>query len=149
MFDFSGRTALITGAGQGMGAGIAQALASRGAHVFINDLFEDRANAAAKSISSTGHKATPLAGDITDTDFRAAMQTQIEAKGTLDILVNNAGVPTDMAGSFAGEIAAKATAIGRAGSPEDAAAAAIYLCSSEASWMTGQTIALNGGASTA
>ena len=47
------------------------------------------------------------------------------------------------------ERAAQSTLIGRAGTPQDVGAAALYLCSDEASWMTGQTIALNGGACTA
>ena len=47
------------------------------------------------------------------------------------------------------ERAAISTLIGRAGTPQDVGAAALFLCSNEASWMTGQTIALNGGACTA
>jgi len=47
------------------------------------------------------------------------------------------------------ERAAISTLVGRAGSPQDVGAAALYLCSDEASWMTGQTIPLNGGACTA
>jgi len=47
------------------------------------------------------------------------------------------------------EHAAAATIVGRSGTPENVGAAALYLCSDEASWMTGQTIPLNGGASTA
>jgi len=47
------------------------------------------------------------------------------------------------------ERAAHSTMVGRAGTPEDVGAAALYLCSDEASWMTGQTLPLNGGACTA
>ena len=47
------------------------------------------------------------------------------------------------------ERAAQSTLTGGAGTPQDVGAAALYLCSDEASWMTGQTIALNGGACTA
>ena len=47
------------------------------------------------------------------------------------------------------ERAAVSTLVGRAGTPQDVGAASLYLCSDEASWMTGQTIALNGGACTA
>ena len=47
------------------------------------------------------------------------------------------------------ERAAQTTIVGRAGTPEDVGAASLYLCSDEASWITGQTIPLNGGACTA
>jgi len=65
MFDLNGRTALVTGAGQGMGLGISKALAEAGATVYVNDLFEDRATAAAKSIG-----ASALPGDITAPHIR-------------------------------------------------------------------------------
>ena len=238
MFDLNGRTALVTGAGQGMGLGISKALAEAGATVYVNDLFEDRATAAAKSIG-----ASALPGDITAPNIRRGF---LDATGGIDILVNNAGVPVEMPTSLrqaheldeidyqrqldlnyhairalcmlvlpgmkakkhgrimittseshrlgfamglshyaaaksaalgymrqlAAEVghdgitvnalslgsmnnfdgherAAHTTMVGRAGTPEDVGAAALYLCSDEASWMTGQTIPLNGGACTA
>ncbi|NNE56682.1 MAG: SDR family oxidoreductase [Hellea sp.] len=239
MFDITGRAALVTGAGQGMGLGIAKALVAAGAKVYINDIHKDRAIAASAGIAN----AFALPGDITDPAIRQRMAATI---GDLDILCNNAGVPTDMQNSFkqvpdleehhykkqmdlnfhavrglcnlfvpgmkarghgriliisseahrlgvahglshysaakaaamgymralaaetgrsgitvnglslgamnnfeGSDRAAASTIIGRAGTPEDVGAAALYLCSDEASWMTGQTIALNGGASTA
>lgn len=239
MFDLTGRTALITGAGQGMGLGIARALAEAGAKVFINDLYTERAESAANSVTD----ATALPGDITDAAVRESFAQAIPA---LDILCNNAGVPEGMPTSlrhahelddadyqrqldlnyhavrglcalfapgmkarghgrilittseshrlglamglshYAGaksaslgymralaaelghhgvtvnalslgtmnnfeghERAATSTLIGRAGTPEDVGAAALYLCSDESGWMTGQTIPLNGGACTA
>ena len=54
MFDLSGRTALVTGAGQNIGAGIARGLASRGAHVIVNDYFADRAQTTTDEIVSAG-----------------------------------------------------------------------------------------------
>jgi NAD(P)-dependent dehydrogenase (short-subunit alcohol dehydrogenase family) len=221
-----------------MGFGIAKALTEAGATVYINDLYENRAEVAAKKIG-----ASALPGDITDPNIRDNFAALIPQ---LDILVNNAGVPEGMGTSIAKaatltdadyqrqmdlnhhairglcslfvptmqtrghgrvlvisseahrlaspmglshyaaakaatigymralaaevgrdgvtinalslgamnnfeghEHAAAATIVGRAGSPEDVGAAALYLCSDEASWMTGQTIPLNGGASTA
>lgn len=240
MFDLSERTALVTGAGQGMGFGIAKALADAGAKVIINDAHHDRVFSAADKI---GGISTAFRGDITSPNIQKQLATGF---GTIDILVNNAGVPEGMAGSIAQadkltdadyqrqmdlnhnavrglctlvlpkmreqkrgriliisseahrlgvsmglshyaaakaatmgymralaaevgrdgvtvnglslgamnnfeghEHSAKATMIGRAGTPEDVGAAALYLCSDEAGWMTGQTIPLNGGASTA
>ena len=52
MFDLNGRKALITGAGQGMGFGIAKALKDAGADVYINDLYKGRAEKAAKDIDA-------------------------------------------------------------------------------------------------
>ena len=238
MFNLTGRTALVTGAGQGMGLGIAKTLTDAGAKVYVNDLYADRANIAAKTIG-----ANALPGDITDANIRKAF---LETTGGVDILVNNAGVPIEMPTSLrqaheldevdyqrqldlnyhairglcmtflpgmkakkhgrimittseshrlgfamglshyaaaksaalgymrqlAAEVghhgitvnalslgsmnnfdgherAAHTTMVGRAGTPEDVGAAALYLCSDEASWMTGQTIPLNGGACTA
>jgi len=239
MFNLKNRKALVTGAGQGMGFGIARALAEAGAQVFINDLYPERAGHAANQLTNS----VPLPGDITDGAVRSRFKV---TTGEIDILIHNAGVPVGMATSFAHadklsdadyarqmdlnhisvralcnlymphmrkaghgrillitseahrlgspmglshyaaakaasvgymralaaevgregvtvnalslgamnnfeghERAAQATIIGRAGSPEDAGAAALYLCSDEAGWMTGQTIPLNGGASTA
>lgn len=240
MFDLTGRTALVTGAGQGMGFGVAQSLAQAGAHVYVNDLYEDRAVDAARAIREN---AQALPGDITREDVRQSFVAEIPE---LDILVHNAGVPKGMAASIAQadklteadyekqmnlnhhairalckhfvpdmcrrghgrvmivtseshrlavamglshyaaakaatlgymralaaeigrkgvtinalslgamnnfeghEHSAKSTLVGRAGTPEDVGAAALYLCSDEAGWMTGQTIPLNGGACTA
>lgn len=238
LFNLKGRTALITGAGQGMGFGMAEALKMSGAEVYINDLHPDRAEGAAAKIG-----ASALPGDITDANVRGSFAAKLPV---LDILIHNAGVPEGMASSIAqadklseadyarqmdlnhhavrglcrlflpgmrarghgriliitseshrlglsmglshyaaaksaslgymralaaetgrdgvtvnalslgtmnnfegSERAAASTMIGRAGSPQDAGAAALYLCSDEAGWMTGQTIPLNGGACTA
>ncbi len=89
MFDLSGKTALITGAGRGMGVGIARCLASAGASVVTNDISEKSANRTAEQLQSEGFKAAPLAFDVTSLeDFSAA----IESVGDIDILVNNAGI---------------------------------------------------------
>ena len=95
MFDLTGRTALVTGAGRNIGAGIARGLAGQGAHVVVNDFFADRADAAAEEIAQAGGRATPAAFDVTDLD---AVMEAVAGIGTIDILVNNAGLagPTDM-----------------------------------------------------
>jgi len=241
MFDLTGRTALVTGAGQNIGAGIARALAGAGARVLVNDLRADRAGEVAAEI---GGEAEALPFDVTD---RAAVLAAVEAAGALDVLVNNAGnggaeamlpkrfadtEPAEWAGpvevnlqgvlfcchavlpgmverghgriitisSAAGthgvgigfapysvgkggslslmrslalehgrdgvtansvalgimdsvreETAAalrKSIPVGRLGSPADVGAACLWLASDEASWVTGQTIGLNGGAFT-
>jgi len=94
MFDLRGRTALVTGAGQSVGAEIARVLAAHGAAVAVNDLFDVRADAIAKEIEASGGTAMPAPGDVTDREDVARVVTDVsETFGAIDILVNNAGVP--------------------------------------------------------
>jgi 2-hydroxycyclohexanecarboxyl-CoA dehydrogenase len=86
----SGRTALITGAGQNVGAGTARVLAARGARVIVNDLFEDRADAVVEQIRAAGGVAESAICDVTDL---AAVTQMVADVGDVDILVNNAGIP--------------------------------------------------------
>jgi len=89
--DLSGKRALVTGSGQGIGAACAEALAATGAHVVCTDLDRDRAEAAAKSLTDTGYQASAHALDVTDGDAIRALSGEL---GALDILVCNAGVVT-------------------------------------------------------
>lgn len=246
LFDLSGRVALVSGSGQGMGLGIVRALARQGARVVINDFYAERAENSAKALQAEGFEVCAAPGDITQAAVREQIvATACETFGQIDILVNNAGVPPGMPGAlrqfkdlddsdfetqldlnlrailgltrlvvggmcerqhgriiiisseswrvglsyglsnyaaakaaalgfmrqlshevgrsgvtanalslgcmnnFGYDETAKAiTAVGRAGTPEDVGAAVAYLCSNEASWMTGQVIALNGGSVT-
>jgi NAD(P)-dependent dehydrogenase (short-subunit alcohol dehydrogenase family) len=97
MFDLTGKTALVTGAGQGVGAGIARALARQGAAVAVNDLHEERAATTVASIESSGGRALAAPFDVTDfAAVRAGVDAVERALGPLSILVNNAGVPAGM-----------------------------------------------------
>ena len=89
MFDLSGRTALVTGAGQNIGAGIARGLAGQGAQVVVNDYFLERADEVAAEISRAGGSASTAAFDVTDLD---AVTEAVAGIGVVDILVNNAGL---------------------------------------------------------
>ncbi|WP_430330792.1 SDR family NAD(P)-dependent oxidoreductase [Rhodococcus sp. ACT016] len=89
------RTAVVTGGGRNTGLGIAHTLAATGAHVIVNDLVLDRAEAGAASIRDAGGSASALQFDITShEDVVAAMERVRREIGTVDILVNNAGLPS-------------------------------------------------------
>jgi NAD(P)-dependent dehydrogenase (short-subunit alcohol dehydrogenase family) len=248
MFELGAKVALVTGAGQHVGAGIARTLAAQGATVVVNDLVAERAQATVETIRGAGGTASAVAFDVTDLGaVRAGVAAAESDVGPVDILVNNAGnagahrmVPTpfrdmdpdDWSGPIdvnlygvlncchaviggmcdrawgrvitiasgagtvglrlgvstygagkGGSIAfmrhlavenarfgvtantlaiglmqaptgdgtdalARQIPIGRVGRPEDIAALCVYLASDEASWMTGQTIELNGGSVT-
>jgi NAD(P)-dependent dehydrogenase (short-subunit alcohol dehydrogenase family) len=242
MFDLSGKVAVVTGAGQNVGAGIARALAAQGATVHVNDIVEERAASTVAAITGAGGSAATAPFDVTNYD---AVTDAMAAIGTVDILVNNAGnggaegmglvqfrdsEPAGWMGAInvnlfgvlhcsravingmcergfgrvitissgagitglrigvspyaagkGGAIAfmrhlaaenardgvtanslalglmqpensgpvdalAKQIPVGRTGTPEDVGYACIYLASDEASWITGQTIHLDGGA---
>ena len=95
--DLSGHTALITGAGRGVGRAIARLLAERGATALVNDLFPDRAEAVTEEIAAAGGRARPAAADVTDPGAVRQMADRLTGDGvTVDILVNNAGLPPGM-----------------------------------------------------
>jgi 3-oxoacyl-[acyl-carrier protein] reductase len=245
VFDLHGRVALVTGAGQNVGEGIARTLAAHGARVAVNDVVADRAHSLAGRIRESGGQALALPFDVTDLDEVSAA---VQGFGPVDILVNNAGnggatqmsvgqfvdlepaawegpirvnlygvlhcchavvkgmcergwgrVITISSGAgtagvnigvtpysagkggglaftrslalevaphgvtansiaigliaFAGDSEmtarlARAIPVGRTGSPEDVAAACLWLASDEAAWVTGQTVQVNGGSVT-
>jgi gluconate 5-dehydrogenase len=93
LFDLGGRTALVTGGGQGLGFEIAAALAEAGAQVILNGRDAQRLDAAAARIAGGGGKASALAFDIADAAAGAAAFRQIRDRfGALDILVSNVGI---------------------------------------------------------
>ena len=96
-FDLTGRAALVTGAGQGMGVGAVRALAEQGAVVAVNDLVPQKAQLVATELGEAGLEVLPIAFDVTDAAaVRAGLATVSEKIGPIDILVNNAGVPVGM-----------------------------------------------------
>ncbi len=238
--DLSGRNALVTGAGAGIGRAVALVLARHGAAVAVNDLNIERADDLAQAIQADGGRAIPLHGDISNRFQTASMIEQTrDALGGIHILVNAAGIfkaeamlkidewdwrrqlevnitgvffclqlvgrvmsdegggriinltstagyPGAMAAGIgyvtgktsiigmtrqaARELASKnilvnaiaaggieeadmppvkpeQTLLNRAGQPEDIAKAALFLCSDAASFMTGQTLVVDGGGS--
>jgi 3-oxoacyl-[acyl-carrier protein] reductase len=91
--QLSGKTAIVTGSGAGIGAAIAQALAACGAQVVVNDLNPDRADTITAQIQSGGGQATAVQGDVGNRFQAAALiETARDVYGTVDIWVNAAGI---------------------------------------------------------
>ena len=86
--DLSGKTAHVTGAGHGIGAAIARALALAGAKVAVSDIDADGADQTAAAVGGVGMALDVSDGEAVD----AALAATVERLGGLDILVNNAGV---------------------------------------------------------
>jgi NAD(P)-dependent dehydrogenase (short-subunit alcohol dehydrogenase family) len=244
MYDLSERVALVTGAGQNVGAGIARALSRQGAHVLVNDIVQERADEVVHQIKLSGGTARTVLFDVSNL---SSVLTALATTEPIDILVNNAGnagsermqprpfvemdpeawespirvnlygvlhcchavvpgmcargrgrVVTISSGaatagvnigvapysagkggaiaftrSLALEVAragvtanslaiglmenpdpqmterlARSIPVGRTGTPEDVAAACVWLASDEAAWVTAQTIQVNGGSIT-
>lgn len=90
---FEGKVAFITGAGGGLGRGVAIAFAREGAHVVVTDLSEKANLETAKMIEEIGCKALAVKVDVTKSeDIRNALDKIIETFGKLDIAFNNAGI---------------------------------------------------------
>ncbi|MCC7320570.1 MAG: SDR family oxidoreductase [Rubellimicrobium sp.] len=90
--DLTGRLALVTGAGQGIGAAIAQALAATGAEVVCTDILPDRAEETAACLRDAGGRAQARALDVTDSAGIDALAAELPP---LDVLVCNAGIVTN------------------------------------------------------
>ena len=92
-FDFGGMTAVVTGAGQGIGRAIALAFARVGANVVAADINENGARAVLAEIEAAGGKGLALRVDVSDSKSASEMvAAAVAAYGGLDILVNNAGI---------------------------------------------------------
>jgi 3-oxoacyl-[acyl-carrier protein] reductase len=94
--DLKGRTALVTGAGRGIGRAIALNLAEAGASVMLNDLDRDPVFETGMLIDAAGGQAKALPGDVTASGFpEKLVNAAVTGFGALDIIVNNAGYTWD------------------------------------------------------
>jgi len=92
MTSLAQRTALVTGAGSGLGAAIARKLFEAGARVVMADLVQDKAKAVAAQIDPEGQRTLAIACDVGNAaSAESAVRQATEHYGGLDVLVNNAG----------------------------------------------------------
>ena len=92
MFDLTGKVAIVTGGGNGIGKACCEILADAGASVTVSDLKLPDAEAVANQIKAAGGKAIAIACNVTkDEDLVNLTERTVKELGGIDILVNNAG----------------------------------------------------------
>ena len=100
-YDFTGKTAFVTGGSAGMGQATVRAFAESGAYVAIVDLDGEAAQRLADELTAKGLKAIAIPCDVTDEhQVAAAVKATVDAFGSLDMAFNNAGImlpPVDSA----------------------------------------------------
>ena len=93
LFDLTGKRALLTGATHGLGMSMATGLARAGAQIIVNDISQEKLDAALAEYAANGIDAKGYLFDVTDEKAVIAAVAQIEKEvGPIDILVNNAGI---------------------------------------------------------
>lgn len=91
-YDVADRSAIVTGAGAGIGRAIALLLAANGARVVVSDINQADAELVTKEIEAAGGVATAVAGDASDRDVNFALVEAAKKLGPLRIAVNNVGI---------------------------------------------------------
>jgi len=95
--DLSGRSAIITGAGSGIGRAMALTMARSGAEILVNDIIAERVAETVALIEQAGGKALGAVGDVSiEADVQAFVDAAMTRWGKIDILCNNAGIMDDM-----------------------------------------------------
>jgi NAD(P)-dependent dehydrogenase (short-subunit alcohol dehydrogenase family) len=94
-YDVESRSAIVTGAGSGIGRAVALELAANGAAVIVAEMNADHAQAVVEEIRAAGGTAEMIVGDVVDPDFHEACVADANALAPLRIAVNNAGIGGD------------------------------------------------------
>ncbi|MFD1716469.1 SDR family NAD(P)-dependent oxidoreductase [Georgenia deserti] len=94
--DLTGKVAIVTGSGRGLGLAYARELARHGASVVVNDVDQEAADEAVATITGDGGRATAVVAPVGPTETATRLvETAVESFGRLDVLVTNAGVLRD------------------------------------------------------
>ncbi|MBI1986742.1 MAG: SDR family oxidoreductase [Nitrospinae bacterium] len=97
MSELTGRIALVTGGGSGIGRATALVFARAGADLIINDISPERAEGVASEVADLGRKALAIPADVADLGAVEAMAGQaLKSFGKVDIVVNNAGIGVEV-----------------------------------------------------
>jgi 3-oxoacyl-[acyl-carrier protein] reductase len=95
LIDIAGKVAVVTGAGRGIGAVLAERFAKEGCRIAIFEREEDSLLAVSTQLRNDGHEVEAIKCDVSiESDVHAAVKLAVERFGTIDILLNNAGVGT-------------------------------------------------------
>lgn len=93
LFDITGKVAIVTGGGDGIGKGVCQTLAAAGASVVVSDISLEKAQAVAEEITAGGSKAVAVGCNVLEeADLDKLVKCAVDTFGTVNILVNNAGL---------------------------------------------------------
>ena len=93
MARLAGKTAVITGAADGIGHAIAVAMAREGAHVFLSDIADQKGEGFAADLRAEGHRADYVHCDVAKAaDIANLVEAAVRATGRLDVMVNNAAI---------------------------------------------------------
>ena len=130
----NGKAAIVTGASRGIGAAVAERLASDGFNLVINHAGRpEEAEAQVGRIRQSGGTAVAVRADVSNpADIRHLFDAAEEQFGHVDVLVNNAGIM-------------QLSTLERLGQPADIAGVVAFLAGPDGGWINGQVLRANGG----